>query len=400
MNTNKTDILQIAIHSAERFPDESDKSGFYSNQTLYTILSDPRDQNQTHNFTPSWLPADQIMVEVYVSSPVDDDQASPILWRGDHAITKIFQNVRNYELRTSFLLRVLRMACLELGERAPWSVLTDSGVPYTLSILGVEYIFQKPDSDSTDTMCIPFPISDEDRTNSPPIKPTREDVTTRQTTINLHLEFKVLKFQFPENALTPVSMPPPSQTPTSPLVIPMDQSSPKSEIPNPPEFTLFKPTGLILERPPSLAEIPKGTIRPLPGHHFVQVHQDVPKIDPLKIKVEKVDPEELQIINHPAKKSKKKKPSKQLVRDVITAIKELQAGQSSLPKAPLPQNQFAAFTEDVVQRLPIDWSRSGDVQQQRDDGFPLQGLTAILLHAGLLLRHALILLAVQVCAGN
>ncbi len=285
---NETDILQIAIHSAERFPDDSDKSGFYSNQTLYTILSDPRDQNQTHNFTPSWLPADQITVEVYVSFPVDDDQESPILWRGDHALTKIFQNVRNCELRTSFLLRVLRMACLELGERAPWSILTDSGVPYTLSILGVEYVFQKPDSDSTDTICIPFQILDVDRVNSPPIKPTREDVTTTQMTIKLHLEFKVLKFQFPENALTPMSMPPPSQTPTSPSAIPMDQSSPKPEIPNPPEFTLFKPTGLILERPPSPAEIPKGTIRPLPGHHFVQVHQDLPKIDPLKIKVEKL----------------------------------------------------------------------------------------------------------------
>jgi hypothetical protein len=32
---------------------------------------------------------------------------------------------------------------------------------------------------------------------------------------------------------------------------------------------------------------------------------------------------------------------------------------------------------------------------QNDDGFPLQGLTVILLHAGLLLRHALILLAVR-----
>ncbi len=39
MNANKTDALQIAIHSADRFPDESDKAGFYSNQTLYTILS-------------------------------------------------------------------------------------------------------------------------------------------------------------------------------------------------------------------------------------------------------------------------------------------------------------------------------------------------------------------------
>jgi hypothetical protein len=183
--------------------------------------------------------------------------------------------------------------------------------------------------------------------------------------INLHLEFKVLKFQFLENVMTPLSMPPPSQTPTSPSILPMDQSSPKPKNPNPPKFTLFKPTGLILERPPSPAEIPKGTMGPLPGHHFVQVHTDIPKIDPLKIKVEKVDPDELQIINHPAKKSKKKKPSKQLVRDVIMAIKELQAGQSSLPQTPLPQNQSAAFTEDVAQRLPIDRSRSGDVQQPK-----------------------------------
>ncbi len=64
MNANKTDVLQIAIHSADRFPDESDKAGFYSNQTLYTILSDPSDSNSTQTFTPSWLPPDQITIEI------------------------------------------------------------------------------------------------------------------------------------------------------------------------------------------------------------------------------------------------------------------------------------------------------------------------------------------------
>jgi hypothetical protein len=153
-------------------------------------------------------------------------------------------------------------------------------------------------------------------------------------------------------------MPPASHTPISPSA--MDQSSPKSANTTSPQFSLFKPTGLILERPPSPAEIPKGTIRPLPGHHFVQVQQEPLKIDPLNIKVEKIDPDEPQIINHPSKKSKRKKPSKQLVKDVIMAIKELQAGQSSLP-----QNHSAAFTENVVQRLPIDRSRSGDVTKPK-----------------------------------
>jgi hypothetical protein len=37
---------------------------------------------------------------------------------------------------------------------------------------------------------------------------------------------------------------------------------------------------------------------------------------------------------------------------------------------------------------------------QKDDGFPLQGLTTIILHAGLLLRHAFILLAAQAHAGD
>jgi hypothetical protein len=97
MNANETDVLQIAIHSAYRFPDESDKTGFYSNQTLYTILSDPSNSNQTQNFTPSWLPPNQITVEIYISSPVEDEQASPILWRGNHVLTKVFTNVRNCE---------------------------------------------------------------------------------------------------------------------------------------------------------------------------------------------------------------------------------------------------------------------------------------------------------------
>jgi hypothetical protein len=69
-------------------------------------------------------------------------------------------------------------------------------------------------------------------------------------------------------------------------------------------LTRFKPTGLILERPPSPAEIPKGTIRPLLGHHFEQIEPEPSQIDPLKIKTEKLDPDELQIINHPAKKEK------------------------------------------------------------------------------------------------
>jgi hypothetical protein len=96
---------------------DSDKAGFYSNQMLYTILSDPTDSNSTQNFTPSWLPPDQITVEIYISSPVEDEEASPILWRGDHVLTKVFSNVQNCELRTNFLLKMLRAARLELGER-------------------------------------------------------------------------------------------------------------------------------------------------------------------------------------------------------------------------------------------------------------------------------------------
>ena len=137
----------------DRFPDESDKTGFYSNQTLYTILSDPIDSQPTQNFTPSWLPPDQITVDIYISSPVEAEEASPVLWRGDHVLSRTFQNVRNCELRTTFLLKVLRAARLELGEREPWCTLTDSGIPYTLSILGVEYVFQKPGSDTSDTYC-------------------------------------------------------------------------------------------------------------------------------------------------------------------------------------------------------------------------------------------------------
>jgi hypothetical protein len=226
MNANETDILQIAIHSADRFPDESDKTGFYSNQTLYTILSDPSDSNQTQNITPSRLPPDQITVEIHISSPVEDDQASPVLWRGDHVLTKVFMNVRNCKLRTAFLPKVLRAARLELGEREPWCTLTDSGIPYTLSILGLEYFFQRPGSDSSDTYSLPFPISDKDRQKAPMLRPKREDLTTRQTTMTLHLELKVLKFQSPDNALMPMSLPPrsnmsivlyPSTQPDSPL---------------------------------------------------------------------------------------------------------------------------------------------------------------------------------------
>ena len=144
----------------------------------------------------SWLPPDQITVDIYISSPVEAEEASPVLWRGDHVLSKTFQNVRNCELRTTFLLKVLRAARLELGEREPWCTLTDSGIPYTLSILGVEYVFQKPGSDTSDTYCLPFPISDEDQQKAPMVRPTRDDLTTRQTSVTLHLEFKVLKFQF------------------------------------------------------------------------------------------------------------------------------------------------------------------------------------------------------------
>ena len=360
MNTNETDVLQIAIHSADRFPDESDKSGFYSNQTLYTILSDPIDSQPAQNFTPSWLPPDQITVDIYISSPVEAEEASPVLWRGDHVLSKSFQNVRNCELRTTFLLKVLRAARLELGEREPWCTLTDSGIPYTLSILGIEYVFQKPGSDTSDTYCLPFPISDEDRQKAPMVRPTRDDLTTRQTSMTLHLEFKVLKFQFPDNALTPVSL----HARSSMSVTPSPAAQPDSPNPNPENsFTLFKPTGLILERPPSPAEIPKGTIRPLPGHRFEQVEIQTPLIDPLNIKVEKTDPDELQIINHPAKKARRSKPSKRLVREVLSAIKEMQAEQSAPPNK--PKIQSAAITEDVVQRDLPDRPRSDDVQRPK-----------------------------------
>jgi hypothetical protein len=176
-----------------------------------------------------------------------------------------------------------------------------------LSILEVEYVFQKPGSDSSDTYSLPFPISDEDHQRAPMIRPTRDDLTSRQTSMMLHLEFKVLKFQFPDNVLTPVSLPP-----CSSMSVTLSPSAhPDSPHPDPePSFTQFKPTRLILERPPSLAEIPKGTIRPLQGHHFEQVESEISQIDPLKIKVERADPDELQIINHPAKKARRLKPSK------------------------------------------------------------------------------------------
>ncbi len=362
MNTNETDVLQIAIHSADRFPDESDKAGFYSNQTLYTILSDPIDSNSTQNFTPSWLPPDQITVDICISSPVEDGEASPVLWRGDQVLTKTFPNVRNCELRTTFLLKVLRAARLELGEREPWCTLTDSGIPYTLSILGVEYVFQKPGSDTSDTYCLPFPISDEDRQKAPMVRPTRDDLSSRQTSMTLHLEFKVLKFQFPDNVLTPVSLPARS----SMSVTPSPAAHPESPNPNPETpLTLFKPTRLILERPPSPAEIPKGTIRPLPGHRFEQIEPQNPQIDPLKIKVERIDPDELQIINHPARKARRTKPSKRLVREVLSAIKEMQAEQSAPSNKPNPQNQSAAIPEDVVLRDLPDRLRSDDVQRPK-----------------------------------
>jgi hypothetical protein len=111
-------------------------------------------------------------------------------------------------IEDNLILKVLRAARLELGERVPWCTLTDSGIPYTLSILGIEYVFQKPGSDSSDTYSLPFPISDEDRQRAPIVRPTRDDLTLRQTSMTLHLEFKVLKFQFPDNILTPVSLPP------------------------------------------------------------------------------------------------------------------------------------------------------------------------------------------------
>ena len=178
--------------------------------------------------------------------------------------------------------------------------------------------------------------------------------------MTLHLEFKVLKFQFPDNALTPVSL----HARSSMSVTPSPATQPDSPNPNPENsFTLFKPTGLILERPPSPAEIPKGTIRPLPGHRFEQVEIQTPLIDPLNIKVQKTDPDELQIINHPAKKARRSKPSKRLVREVLSAIKEMQAEQSVPPNK--PKIQSAALTEDVVQRDLPDRPRSDDVQRPK-----------------------------------
>jgi hypothetical protein len=135
---------------------------------------------------------------------------------------------------------------------------------------------------------------------------------------------------------------------------------------------------LILERPPSPAEIPKGTIRPLPGHHFEQVESEPPpQIDPLKIKIERVDPDELQIINHPAKKARRLKPSKRLVREVITAIKEMQAEQSALSQNPTPHANFLYGPGPTM-------SNGRNV-----DKFHLQDLLRTVLHAQLLLQHAL-----------
>jgi hypothetical protein len=180
--------------------------------------------------------------------------------------------------------------------------------------------------------------------------------------VTLHLEFKVLKFQFPDNVLTPVSLPPQS----SMSITPSPAAQPESPNPNPePPLTHFKPTRLILERPPSPAEIPKGTIRPLPGHHFELVDSQSLQVDPLKIKVERVDPDELQIINHPAKKAGHVKHSKRLVREVISAIKEMQAEQSALPHNPNPQNQSAAIPEDVAPCEIPDRPRSDNVQRPK-----------------------------------
>ncbi len=162
--------------------------------------------------------------------------------------------------------------------------------------------------------------------------------------------------------LTPVSLPPRSNT--SVVLSPSTQS----DSPHPdPEILLthFKPTRLILERPPSPAEIPKGTIRSIPGHHFEQVEPEPTQIDPLNIKTEKLDPDELQIINHLAKKARRLKPSKRLVRDVISAIKEMQAEQSALTQNPIPQIQSASIPENVVQREHLYRPRSGNVQQPK-----------------------------------
>jgi hypothetical protein len=126
--------------------------------------------------------------------------------------------------------------------------------------------------------------------------------------MTLHYEFRVLKFQFLDNVLMPVSLL--SRSNTSVTLSPSANPNPQHLDPEP-SFTRFKPTGLILERPPSPAEIPKGTIQPHLGHHFEQIETEPPQIDQLIIKTEKVDPDELQIIKHPAKKTTCLKPSKQ-----------------------------------------------------------------------------------------
>jgi hypothetical protein len=127
-------------------------------------------------------------------------------------------------------------------------------------------------------------------------------------------------------------------------ITPSLAAQPDSPHPNPESpLTHFKPTRLILERPPSPAEIPKGTIRPLSGHHFEQVDSQLPPVDPLKIKVERVDPDELQIINHPARKARRAKPSKRLVREVNQLLRKCRLNNPPFPRIPPPKINLLQF---------------------------------------------------------
>jgi hypothetical protein len=128
-------------------------------------------------------------------------------WKGEHVMTNTFINTTNCDLKDEFLLRVQRSVRFELGEWSPWKMLTVAGIPYSLNILGIDYMYddpKKPNEPSLQTHFLKYPNDEEERQRAPPIHGVRKGPSVT-TLMNVHFEFKILKTTPIDNTLLPRS---------------------------------------------------------------------------------------------------------------------------------------------------------------------------------------------------
>ncbi len=141
MNQQDTDMLQIAIGSAERFNEDAPTPAnpdLFRDCHLLESLLDDSPENSSSN-TNNWQSGpDGAIVEFYICRPGSKPPQTCL--DSKTILSNTFRNVRDVVFNNDFYILALQVAHKEITDLYPFWQLRQASLSYELTIVGIGYI--------------------------------------------------------------------------------------------------------------------------------------------------------------------------------------------------------------------------------------------------------------------